>query len=67
MEARRLGLGCIGLNEFYASRNEAECKTKGHWGLWPPFEELLRAGTFRLKARYKNNNGLAALERTRPW
>jgi GT2 family glycosyltransferase/predicted Zn-dependent protease len=38
-------------------------ETQGHRGLWPAVEEFLRAGTFRLRERYDNNNGLAVLER----
>jgi tetratricopeptide (TPR) repeat protein len=34
----------------------------GSRGLWPAVEEFLERGTFRLKARYTNNNGLAVLE-----
>ena len=37
-------------------------ETPGHRGLWPAVEEFLAQGTFRLKARYENNNGLAVLE-----
>ena len=32
-------------------------------GLWPAVEEFLTQGTFRLKERYENNNGLTVLER----
>jgi GT2 family glycosyltransferase/Flp pilus assembly protein TadD len=38
-------------------------ETDGHKGLWPAVEEFLAEGTFRLKQRYENNNGLAVLER----
>src|SRR5262249_25721806 len=38
-------------------------ETDGHQGLWPAVEEFLAGGTFRLKQRYENNNGLAILER----
>jgi hypothetical protein len=32
-------------------------------GLWPAVEEFLARGSFRLKQRYANNNGLTVLER----
>jgi hypothetical protein len=38
-------------------------ESAGHRGLWPAIEEFLAQGTFRLKARYANNNGLTVLER----
>jgi len=38
-------------------------ETEGHAGLWPAVEEFLAQGTFRLKHRFENNNGLAILER----
>lgn len=38
-------------------------ETPGQQGLWPAVEEFLAAGTFRLKERYTNNNGLSVLER----
>jgi tetratricopeptide (TPR) repeat protein len=38
-------------------------ESEGHRGLWPAVEEFLARGTFRLKARYQNNHGLAVLER----
>jgi hypothetical protein len=47
----------------FAERGE----TEGHRGLWPAVEEFLREGTFRLKERYENNNGLAVLERVGAW
>lgn len=37
-------------------------ETAGHRGLWPAIEEFLALDTFRLKKRYKNNNGLTVLE-----
>jgi hypothetical protein len=37
-------------------------ETEGAKGLWPAVEEFLRAGTFRIKERYENNNGLTVLE-----
>lgn len=42
----------------FGERGEAE----GHAGLWPAVEEFLARGTFRLKERYTNNNGLTVLE-----
>jgi hypothetical protein len=41
-------------------------ETEGRKGLWPAVEEFLALGTFRLKARYENNNGPAVLETARP-
>jgi glycosyltransferase involved in cell wall biosynthesis/predicted Zn-dependent protease len=38
-------------------------ESPGHRGLWPAVEEFLAQGTFRLKQRYVNNNGLTVLER----
>jgi GT2 family glycosyltransferase/Flp pilus assembly protein TadD len=38
----------------------------GHRGLWSAVEEFLAQGTFRLQARYANNNGLTVLERITP-
>jgi hypothetical protein len=38
-------------------------ETEGHAGLWPAVEEFLAAGTFAIKVRYQNNNGLTVLER----
>jgi GT2 family glycosyltransferase/tetratricopeptide (TPR) repeat protein len=38
-------------------------ETEGHAGLWPAVEEFLAQGSFRLKHRFENNNGLAILER----
>jgi len=35
----------------------------GHRGLWPAVEEFLAEGSFRLKERFTNNNGLSILER----
>ena len=35
-------------------------------GLWPAVEEFLAEGTFVLKERRENNNGLTILERARP-
>jgi GT2 family glycosyltransferase/tetratricopeptide (TPR) repeat protein len=40
-------------------------ETEGHRGLWPAIEEFLAGGTFRLRQRYTNNNGLAVLEAVR--
>jgi hypothetical protein len=40
-------------------------ETEGHAGLWPAVEEFLARGTFRLKRRYENNNGLTVLEAAR--
>jgi GT2 family glycosyltransferase/predicted Zn-dependent protease len=37
-------------------------EVEGQGGLWPAVEEFLAKGTFRLKARYENNNGLTVLE-----
>jgi hypothetical protein len=37
-------------------------ESPGHGGLWPAVEELLALGTFKVKARYANNNGLTVLE-----
>ncbi len=45
----------------YGERGE----TEGHRGLWPAVEEFLAQGTFRLKERYHNNNGLTVLEAVR--
>ena len=39
-------------------------ETPGHAGLWPAVEEFLAQGTFRLKSREHQNNGLTVLERT---
>jgi tetratricopeptide (TPR) repeat protein len=44
----------------FGERGEAE----GQRGLWPAVEEFLAEGTFRLKQRFTNNNGLTVLERT---
>jgi tetratricopeptide (TPR) repeat protein len=41
-------------------------ETAGDRGLWPAVEEFLAQGTFRLKERCTNNNGLAVLERVTP-
>jgi tetratricopeptide (TPR) repeat protein len=41
-------------------------ETDGHRGLWPAVEEFLAKGTFRIKQRFENNNGLTVLERVRP-
>jgi hypothetical protein len=38
-------------------------ETDGHRGLWPAVEEFLAEGSFRLRQRYENNNGLTVLER----
>jgi hypothetical protein len=38
-------------------------ETEGHKGLWPAVEEFLAEGTFHLKQRYENDNGLTVLER----
>jgi hypothetical protein len=38
-------------------------ETEGQRGLWPAVEEFLAEGSFRLKQRFTNNNGLAVLER----
>jgi tetratricopeptide (TPR) repeat protein len=38
-------------------------ETDGYVGLWPAVEEFLALGTFRLRERYTNNNGLTILER----
>jgi tetratricopeptide (TPR) repeat protein len=35
---------------------------EGHKGLWPAVEAFLEQGTFRLKQRFENNNGLTILE-----
>jgi hypothetical protein len=43
----------------FGERGEAE----GQQGLWPAVEEFLSEGTFRLKQRFTNNNGLTVLER----
>ncbi len=40
-------------------------ETAGHRGLWPAVEEFLALGTFQLKERYTNNNGLSILEAVR--
>jgi tetratricopeptide (TPR) repeat protein len=40
-------------------------ETEGHRGLWPAIEAFLAQGTFTLKQRYENNNGLTILERRR--
>jgi hypothetical protein len=40
-----------------------EGEPPGSPGLWPAVEEFLAQGTFTLKERFKNNNGLAVLER----
>jgi len=45
---------------------EDQGETPGHRGLWPAVVELLAVGTFRLKQRCRNNNGLTILERTGP-
>jgi hypothetical protein len=37
-------------------------ETAGHRGLWPAVEEFLAQGTFRVKKRYHNNNGLTILQ-----
>ena len=42
----------------FAERGE----TEGRRGLWPAVEEFLARGTFRLKERFVNNNGLTVLE-----
>src|SRR5262249_8726058 len=44
----------------FGDRGEAE----GRRGLWPAVEEFLARGTFRLKRRLHNNNGLTVLERS---
>jgi hypothetical protein len=44
----------------------ADGETPGHRGLWPAVEEFLAEGTFRLRQRFTNNNGLTVLERVRP-
>jgi GT2 family glycosyltransferase/predicted Zn-dependent protease len=41
-------------------------ETEGRRGVWPAVEEFLARGTFRLKHRYTNNNGLAVLEAVPP-
>jgi glycosyltransferase involved in cell wall biosynthesis/predicted Zn-dependent protease len=41
-------------------------ETPGHRGLWPAVEEFLAKGSFRLKERRTNNNGLTVLERLGP-
>jgi hypothetical protein len=46
----------------FGEKGEAE----GHRGLWPAVEEFLAQGTFRLKQRVANNNGLTVLEALRP-
>lgn len=38
-------------------------ESPGHRGLWPAVEEFLAQGTFQLKERFLNNNGLTVLER----
>ncbi len=38
-------------------------ETPGHRGIWPAVEEFLQQGTFRLKERYHQQNGLTVLER----
>jgi hypothetical protein len=38
-------------------------ETPGHRGLWSAVEEFLAQGTFWLKQRRANNNGLTILER----
>jgi tetratricopeptide (TPR) repeat protein len=43
-----------------------EGESPGHRGLWPAVEEFLALGTFRLKERYANNNGLTVLEAVPP-
>jgi hypothetical protein len=40
-------------------------ETEGRRGLWPAVEELLAGGTFHLRERLSNNNGLAVLEAAR--
>jgi glycosyltransferase involved in cell wall biosynthesis len=35
----------------------------GHRGLWPAVEDFVAAGTYRVRQRYENNNGLTVLER----
>jgi len=37
-------------------------ETGGHCGLWPAVDEFLRLGSFKLKERHVNNNGLTVLE-----
>jgi glycosyltransferase involved in cell wall biosynthesis len=37
-------------------------EAEGQPGLWPAVEEFLARGTFRLKARHANSNGLTVLE-----
>jgi hypothetical protein len=44
----------------------ARGETPGRQGLWAAVEEFLAQGTFRLKARYENNNGLTVLEAVAP-
>lgn len=41
-------------------------ETPGHRGLWPAVEEFLKKGTFTLRERRHNCNGLAVLERVAP-
>jgi tetratricopeptide (TPR) repeat protein len=38
-------------------------ETDGHRGLWPAVEEFVAEGSFRIKERLENNNGLTVLER----
>jgi GT2 family glycosyltransferase/tetratricopeptide (TPR) repeat protein len=35
---------------------------EGHAGTWPAVKELVREGSFRIKERYENNNGMTVLE-----
>jgi GT2 family glycosyltransferase/Flp pilus assembly protein TadD len=46
----------------FAERGEAP----GSRGLWPAVEEFLALGTFRLRERLTNNQGLTVLEAVRP-
>jgi hypothetical protein len=41
-------------------------EVEGQRGLWPAVEAFLARGTFRLKQRYENNNGLTVLEAVAP-
>jgi hypothetical protein len=46
----------------FGERGESE----GHSGLWPAVEEFLSQGTFQVKGRHENNNGLTILEALQP-